>query len=137
MKNYYVIVKQPDTSAAKQNRIKRFCAICVTDISHKRSHARYCSASCRTRAFRTNKAVLLHELEMMKPFEGGDVILSNNQRIQIRNAIGRLSNLHKPPNMTDEKWRDIRAGPTKINIRDVRAIDSYCHYSFSEIVMRP
>ena len=36
MKNYHVIVKQPGTSAAKQNRIKRFCAICATDISRKR-----------------------------------------------------------------------------------------------------
>ncbi len=115
----------------------RFCAICATDISHKRSHARYCSTSCRTKAFRTKKAVLLHEFEMMKPFEGGDVILSDKQIQQIRHTVGRLSNLHKPPKMTDEKWREIRAGPQKINLRDARAIDSYCFFRFSEIVMRP
>jgi hypothetical protein len=137
MKNYQVIVKQPDTSAPKQNRIKRFCAICATNISHKRKHARYCCASCRTKAFRMNRAVLFQEFEMMKPFEGGDVILSNKQKNQIRDAIGRLSNLHKPPNMTNEKWREIRAGPPKINLRDARAIDSYCHFRFSDIVMRP
>ena len=137
MNNYHVIVKQPGTSAAKQNRIKRFCAICATDISRKRKHALYCSSSCRTKAFRTNRAVLLHEFEMMKPLEGGDVILSNNQKNQIRHTIGKLSNLHKPPNMTDEKWREIRAGPPKINLRDARAIDSYCFFRFSEIVMRP
>jgi hypothetical protein len=137
MKNYQVIVKQPDTSAANQNRNKRFCAICATDISQKRKHARYCSSSCRIKAFRMNRAVVLQEFEMMKPFEGGDVILSDEQKYRIRNAIGKLSNLHKPPNMTDEKWREIRAGPPKINLRDARAIDSYCHFRFSDIVMRP